>query len=58
MKVGDLIYDSHYGQHGLIIEVAGKSNNTAFVTIMFEDGQIDNSMRMNDPEVEVLSASR
>ena len=54
MKVGDLIYDSHYGQYGLIIEVAGKSNNTAFVTIMFEDGQIDNSMRTNDPEVEVF----
>ena len=58
MKVGDLIYDSHYGQHGLIIEVAGKSNNTAFVTIMFEDGQIDNSMRTNDPEVELLNADR
>ncbi|MDB4337652.1 hypothetical protein OAA09_01380 [bacterium] len=58
MQVGDLIYDSHYGQHGLIIEMAGKSNNTSFVTIMFEDGQIDNSMRINDPEVEVVNEDR
>jgi hypothetical protein len=58
MKVGDLIYDSHYGQHGLIVETPGKSNNTSFVTIMYEDGQIDNSMRMNDPEIEIVNENR
>ena len=55
MKVGDLVFDSHYGQHGLIIEMAGKSNNTSFLTILYEDGQVDNSMRMNDSEIEVIN---
>ena len=50
MKVGDLIYDSHYGQNGLVIEISETSS--------YEDGEIDHGMRTNDPEVEVINESR
>jgi hypothetical protein len=55
MKLGDLIYDSHYGQSGLVIEI---SENSSYMTVLYEDGEIDRGMRTNDPEVEVLNESR
>lgn len=58
MKVGDLIYDSAYGQHGLVIEVPGPDNFTSFISVLYEDGQIDNSLRTNDSEIEIISESR
>ena len=53
MKVGDLIYDSDYGQHGLIIEI---SMSGEYCTIFYEDGEADNSIRPR--EIEVVSESR
>ena len=53
MKVGDLIYDSHYGQHGLVIEI---SPNSEFCTVFYEDGQAERGIRPGD--IEVISASR
>ena len=58
MKVGDLIYDSAYGQYGLVIEVPGLDSFTSFITIFYEDGQVDNSIRRNDCEIEVISETR
>jgi len=58
MKVGDLIYDSAYGQYGLVIEVPGTDNFTSFISVLYEDGQIDNSLRTNDCEIEVVNESR
>ena len=55
MIVGDLIYDSHYGQSGLVIET---SENSSYVTVLYEDGEIERGMRMNDPEIEVCSECR
>ena len=55
MKIGDLIYDSHYGQHGLIIEI---SESSSYMTVLYEDGEIDHGMRTNDSEVEVISENR
>ena len=55
MKVGDLIYDSHYGQNGLVVEM---SENSSYMTVLYEDGEVDRGMRTNDPEVEVISESR
>tara|TARA_R110001583_G_scaffold5598_5_gene30056 strand:+ start:3495 stop:3662 length:168 start_codon:yes stop_codon:yes gene_type:complete len=55
MKVGDLIYDSHYGQNGLVIEI---SESSSYMTVLYEDGEIDRGMRANDPEVEVINESR
>ena len=51
MKVGDLIYDSHYGQHGLIIEVSATGE---FCTVFYEDGQADRGIRPG--EIEVINA--
>ena len=53
MKIGDLIYDSHYGQHGLIIEI---SMTGEYCTVFYEDGVADNSIRPH--EIEVISESR
>ncbi len=55
MIIGDRIYDSHYCQCGLVIEI---SENSSYVTVLYEDGEIDRGMRMNDPEIEVISESR
>ena len=55
MKIGDLIYDSHYGQNGLVIEI---SENSSYMTVLYEDGELDRGMRTNDPEVEVIDESR
>ena len=55
VKVGDLIYDSHYGQNGLVIEI---SENSSYMTVLYEDGELDHGMRTNDPEVEVISENR
>jgi len=55
MKVGDLIYDSHYGQNGLVIETP---ENSSYMTVLYADGEVDRGMRTNDPEVEVINESR
>jgi hypothetical protein len=55
MKAGDLIYDSHYGQSGLVIEI---SETSSYMTVLYEDGEIDHGMRTNDPELEVIHESR
>ncbi len=55
MKVGDLIYDSHFGQNGLVIEI---SESSSYMTVLYEDGLIDRSIWTNDPEVEVVNENR
>ena len=58
MKVGDLIYDSAYGQYGLVIEVPKIDSFTSFISVLYGDGQVDNNLRTNDCEIEVISESR
>jgi len=53
VKVGDLIFDSHYGQLGLIIEIFP---NSEFCTVFYEDGQAERGVRPGD--IEVLDESR
>ena len=55
MQVGDLIYDSHFGQNGLVIEI---SENSSYMTVLYEDGEATHDIRTNDPEVEVISENR
>ena len=55
MKVGDLIYDSHYDQNGLVVEI---SESSSYMTVLYEDGILCHGMRTNDPEVEVINESR
>ena len=53
MKIGDLIYDSHYGQHGSVIEI---SMSGEFCTVFYEDGVVDHGIRSG--EIEVVNESR
>ena len=48
MKIGSLIYDSHYGQHGLVIEI---SMSGEYCTVFYEDGQADRGIRPEDIEL-------
>ena len=38
MKIGDLIYDSDYGQYGLVVEI---SMSGEWCTVFYEDGHAD-----------------
>ena len=53
MRVGDLIYDSAFGLSGLVVEISG-----SYMTVLYEDGELDHGMRTDDPEVELVNASR
>ena len=53
MKVGDLIYDSHFGQHGVVIEISEVKKHC---TILYSDGIVTPGVRRN--EVEVINESR
>lgn len=55
MQVGDLIYDSHYGQHGIIVEV---TEDSSYMTVLYEDGELDRGIRQDEHEIEVKNASR
>ena len=48
MNVGDLVYDSHYGQYGLVIEITMSGE---YCTVFYEDGQADNAIRPYEIEV-------
>ena len=53
MKTGDLIYDSFYKLHGLVVEI---SETGEYCTVLYEDGDIDRSIRPG--EIEVINESR
>ena len=55
MKVGDLIFDHNTGCSALVIEISEKSS---YMTVLYEDGELDNGMRTNDSEVEVINENR
>jgi hypothetical protein len=58
VKVGDLIYDSHYGQRGIVVEVTATPPSFGYMTIMYEDGVLDRGIRQDEHEIEVISESR
>jgi len=55
MKIGDLIYDSAFGMNGIVVEI---KEDSSYMTVLYEDGEIDQGTRTNDPEVEVINESR
>lgn len=62
MQVGDLVYDEHYAQSGLILDVTGRGpGGVVFVTLLYESGDIENSARNTDFErgdIRVINESR
>ena len=55
MKVGDLIYDSAFGMTGLVVEA---KEDSSYMTVLYDDGELGTGVRTNDPEVEVIDESR
>jgi len=58
MKVGDLIYDSYSGLRAIIVKIHSCTETSTYMSVLYEDGKVSNSIRMNDPEIEVISESR
>ena len=52
MKVGDVIYDSHYGQNGMVVKV---SECGVFCTVLYSDGIPERGIRLDTPGIEVIS---
>jgi len=55
MKVGDLIYDSAFRMSGIIVEV---KEDSSYMTVLYDDGELGTGVRKNDSEIEVISGSR
>jgi len=53
MKVGDLIYDSHFEECGLVIE-----SRDTWCTILYEDGEIVDGIRETEKTIEVIVENR
>ena len=57
MKLGDLIYDSHFEEHGLVVKIE-LGVEGEWCTILYEDGQIVEGIREREPTIEVVNESR
>ncbi len=55
MKVGDLIYDSHFDEHGLVVAVTECGD---WCSILYEDGELVGGLRQWEETIEVISESR
>jgi hypothetical protein len=59
LKVGDLIYDSHFKEHGIVVDSQPIPNqHGSWCTIFYEDGQIAEAIRSWEETIEVINASR
>ena len=59
MKLGDLIYDSHFKEHGLVVATDPISDQHGlWCTILYEDGNIAEGIRSWEETIEVVSESR
>jgi hypothetical protein len=58
MKLGDLIYDSHFKERGLVVKTEKSSWNETWCTVLYEDGQIVEGIRSHETTIEVINESR
>tara|TARA_B100000029_G_scaffold509428_1_gene598581 strand:- start:1086 stop:1262 length:177 start_codon:yes stop_codon:yes gene_type:complete len=58
MKLGDLIYDSHFEEHGLVVKVEKPSWNENWCTVLYADGQVVEGIRAHESTIEVVNESR
>lgn len=59
MKVGDLIYDSHFKEHGIVVEAEPMATeNGEWCSILYEDGEFVEGIRSWEETVEVISENR
>lgn len=53
MKVGDLIYDSHFKEYGIVVDSKPMHNqHGSWCTILYEDGQIAEAIRSWEETIE------
>ena len=47
MKLGDLIYDSHFEEHGVVVDTkpCGSGHHGEWCVILYEDGQLVEGIR-------------
>lgn len=55
MQVGDLIYDSHFEEHGIVVNAEPMATeNGEWCSILYEDGQLVESIRSWEETIVVL----
>ena len=58
MKLGDLIYDSHFKEHGVVVEAKPVPyQDGSWCSILYEDGELVEGIRSWEETVEVVSES-
>ena len=59
MKVGDLIYDSHFKEHGVVVEAKPcEIGQGEWCAILYEDGELVEGIRSWEETIEVINESR
>jgi len=52
MTLGDLIYDSHFEEHGLVVAVTECGE---WCSVLYEDGELVDGLREWEETIEVIS---
>jgi len=59
MKVGDLIYDSHFEERGIVVDAKPSAGfEGEWCTILYEDGELVEGIRSWEETIEVINESR
>ena len=59
MKLGDLIYDSHCKEHGVVVNTEPiPYQHGLWCTILYEDGQMVEGIRSWEESIEVVNENR
>ena len=51
MKLGDLIYDNHFNEHGLVVDV---SECGTWCSVLYEDGELVEGLRKWEKTIKVI----
>ena len=56
MTLGDLIYDSHFKEHGVVVDAKPCGNEEGeWCTILYEDGELVEGIRSWEETIEVVN---
>jgi hypothetical protein len=54
MKIGDLIYDSHFEENGLVVSVSKCGD---WYSVLYEDGELVGGLRKWEETIEVINGN-
>jgi hypothetical protein len=59
VKLGDLIYDSHFEERGMVVDTkpCGSGHHGEWCVILYEDGQLVEGIRSWEETIEVVDES-